>query len=70
MTSAGASQTRILSTLRWDLQPSWLQDGKLVFTSGRDADHDFDLYRATKVGTSWSSVRVTNAPGNDKTPNG
>ena len=70
MTSAGTSQTRILSTLRWDLQPSWLQDGKLVFASGRDADHDFDLYRATKVGTSWSAVRVTNAPGNDKTPNG
>ena len=70
MTSTGTSQTRILSTLRWDLQPSWLQDGKLVFASGRDADHDFDLYRATKVGTSWSAVRVTNAPGNDKTPNG
>ena len=70
MTSAGTSQTRILSTLRWDLQPSWLQDGKLVFASGRDADNDFDLYRATKVGTSWSTVRVTNAAGNDKTPNG
>jgi Tol biopolymer transport system component len=70
MTSAGGSQTRAVSSGRWDVQPSWLQDGKLVFASGIDEDRDFDLYSATKVGATWSAVRVTNAPGNDKTPNG
>ncbi len=70
MTSAGMSQARIIATGRFDLQPSWLQDGKLVFASGLDEEHDVDLYRATKTGTSWSFVRVTNTSGNDKTPNG
>jgi Tol biopolymer transport system component len=70
MTSAGKSQTRIVSTGRWDVQPSWLQDGRLVFASGIDAERDFDLYRAAKSGTSWTHARVTNAPGNEWTPNG
>jgi Tol biopolymer transport system component len=70
MTSAGKSLTRIVSTLRFNVQPSWLQTGGLVFASGLDEERDFDLYRATKVGSTWTVAPVTDAPGNDKTPNG
>ena len=55
MPAAGGAMTRIIvSNVRNDTQPSWLQDGKLVFATDRDEDHDYDLFRATKVGTSWS----------------
>jgi Tol biopolymer transport system component len=70
MTASGGSQTKAVGTGRWDVQPSWLQDGKLVFASGIDENRDFDLYRATKSGSTWSFARITNAPGNERAPNG
>jgi WD40-like Beta Propeller Repeat len=56
--------------VRNDVQPAWLQDGKLAFASDLDAERDYDLFRATPGGTSWPHVRVTNAPGDDRAPNG
>jgi Tol biopolymer transport system component len=72
MTSTGGSMRRIIiSNVRNDTQPSWLQDGKLVFASDRDDTRDYDLFRATRItATNWSVVRVTNAPGHDTSPNG
>jgi hypothetical protein len=68
MTSAGRSQTKIVSSSRADAQPAWLQDGKLAFTSDRDGD--FDLFRATKGTKSWSQARITDAPGHEFSPSG
>jgi TolB protein len=71
MTSGGRSLARIIvSNARNDTQPTWLQDGRLVFASDRDNDRDYDLFRATKAKTSWPHVRVTDAPGHDTSPNG
>jgi hypothetical protein len=60
----------IVSNARNDTEPAWLQDGRLAFASDRDAERDYDLFRATKGKTSWPHVRVTDAPGDDRAPNG
>jgi Tol biopolymer transport system component len=72
MTASGGSMRRIIvSNVRNDTQPSWLQDGRLVFASDRDNERDYDLFRATRVATGgWPHVRVTNAAGHDRAPNG
>ena len=60
----------IVSNVRNDTKPSWLQDGRLVFASDRDDARDYDLFRATRATTGWPHVRVTDAPGHDTSPNG
>jgi Tol biopolymer transport system component len=71
MPATGKTMTKIIvSNVRNDTQPAWLQDGRLVFTSDRDETRDYDLFRATKGKTSWPYVRVTDAPGDDKAPKG
>ncbi|HKG10196.1 MAG TPA: Ig-like domain-containing protein [Gaiellaceae bacterium] len=71
MPATGKTVTKIiLSNVRNDTQPAWLQDGRLVFTSDRDETRDYDLFRATKAKTAWPHVRVTDAPGDDKAPKG
>jgi Tol biopolymer transport system component len=73
MTAAGGSMKRIIiSNVRNDTQPTWLQDKRLVFATDRDDERDYDLFRATQAanGTWQAPVRVTNAPGDDRAPNG
>jgi Tol biopolymer transport system component len=72
MTGTGGSMRRIIiSNVRNDTQPTWLQDGRLVFASDRDDARDFDLFRATPVASGgWPHVYVTDAPGHDASPNG
>ena len=70
MTSTGGSRTRIISSVRNDTQPSWLQDGRLAWATDRDDTRDWDLFRATKTGNNWTQARITNAPGDDRAPNG
>jgi WD40-like Beta Propeller Repeat/Peptidase family C25 len=72
MTASGGSMRRIIiSNVRNDTQPTWLQDGRLVFASDRDDTRDFDLFRATRAASGgWPHVRVTDAPGHDTSPNG
>ena len=74
MTSTGGSMRRIIiSNVRNDTKPTWLQDGKLVFASDRDDTRDYDLFRARPPtsGTAWPlDGRVTDAPGDDTSPNG
>ena len=71
MTGTGGSRKRVVvSNVRNDVQPAWLQDGKLAFASDRDDERDYDLFRATPGGTSWPHVRVTNAPRDDRGPSG
>jgi Tol biopolymer transport system component len=70
MTSAGGSRTRIISSVRNDTQPSWLQDGRVAWATDRDDTRDFDLFRATKTGNNWTQTRITDAPGDDRAPNG
>ena len=61
----------IVSNVRNDTQPSWLQDGKLVFATDRDNERDYDLFRTTDMNPAgWAHERVTNAPGDDRGPNG
>jgi Tol biopolymer transport system component len=68
--SGGPMKRIIVSNVRNDTQPAWLQDGRLVFASDRDDARDYDLFRATPAPTSWPHVRVTDAPGDDRAPNG
>jgi Tol biopolymer transport system component len=73
MPATGGPMKRIIvSNVRNDTQPSWLQDGRLVFATDRDNERDYDLFRATRPasGDAWPHVRVTNAPGDDRAPNG
>ena len=73
MSAAGGQMTLIIvSNVRNDTQPSWLQDGRLVFATDRDNERDYDLFRARPPtsGTAWPHERVTNAPGDDRGPNG
>ena len=72
MPAAGGAMTRIIvSNVRNDTQPSWLQDGKLVFATDRDNERDYDLFRTTDMNPAgWAHERVTNAPGDDRGPNG
>jgi Tol biopolymer transport system component len=71
MPATGKTMTKIIvSNARNDTQPAWLQDGRLVFATDRDNERDYDLFRATKAKTSWPQVRVTDAPGDDTSPNG
>ncbi len=74
MTSTGGSMRRIIiSNVRNDTKPTWLQDGRLVFASDRDDTRDYDLFRARPPtsGTAWPlDGRVTDAPGDDTSPNG
>jgi WD40-like Beta Propeller Repeat/Peptidase family C25 len=73
MPATGGPMKRIIvSNVRNDTQPSWLQDGRLVFSTDRDNERDYDLFRATRPtsGDAWPHVRVTNAPGDDRGPNG
>jgi Tol biopolymer transport system component len=71
MTATGGSMKRIIiSNVRNDTQPSWMQDGRLVFATDRDDERDFDLFRAALVNGVWQQFRVTQAPGDDRAPNG
>ncbi len=71
MTATGGSMKRIIvSNVRNDTQPAWLQDGKLVFASDRDDDREYDLFRATRAANAWPHVQVTNAAGHERGPNG
>src|SRR4029453_9276336 len=72
MTASGGSMKRIIiSNVRNDTQPTWLQDGRIVFATDRDDERDYDLFRTTPVnGVGETPVRVTNAPGDDRAPNG
>jgi Tol biopolymer transport system component len=72
MTASGGSMKRIIiSNVRNDTQPTWLQDGRIVFATDRDDERDYDLFRTTLVNGVWQTpVRVTNAPGDDRAPNG
>jgi Tol biopolymer transport system component len=73
MTSSGGTMRRIIvSNVRNDTQPSWLQDGRLVFATDRDNERDYDLFRARPPtsGTAWPHERVTNASGDERGPNG
>ena len=72
MLATGAQMKRIIiSNVRNDTQPSWMQDGRIVFATDRDDERDYDLFRATLVNGVWQTpVRVTNAPGDDRAPNG
>jgi WD40-like Beta Propeller Repeat len=71
MPATGKTMTRIIvSSVRNDTQPAWLQDGRLAFASDRDETRDYDLFRATKGKTTWPYVRVTDAPGDDRAPKG
>jgi Tol biopolymer transport system component len=72
MPAAGGAMTRIIvSNVRNDTQPTWLQDGKLVFATDRDNERDYDLFRTTDMNPAgWAHERVTNAPGDDRGPNG
>jgi hypothetical protein len=68
MTSAGSSRKKLVSSVHNDTQPSWLQDGRVVFSSDRDTTRDFDLFRVTSSGGGLA--RITDAPGDDRGPNG
>jgi Tol biopolymer transport system component len=78
MLATGAQPKRIIiSNVRNDTQPSWMQDGRLVFATDRDDERDYDLFRATPSPPAppapnggWPVERVTNAPGDDRAPNG
>jgi hypothetical protein len=72
MLATGAQMKRIIiSNVRNDTQPSWMQDGRIVFATDRDDERDYDLFRTTLVSGVWQPpVRITQAPGDDRAPNG
>jgi Tol biopolymer transport system component len=67
--TGGAMKRLIISNVRNDTEPTWLEDGRLAFASDRDDERDYDLFAAA-ASDAWVPVRVTNAPGDDRAPNG
>jgi Tol biopolymer transport system component len=67
--TGGSMKRLIISNVRNDTQPTWLEDGRLAFASDRDDERDYDLFAAS-ASDGWVPVRVTNAPGDDLAPNG
>jgi hypothetical protein len=67
--AGGAMKRLIISNVRNDTEPTWLEDGRIAFASDRDDERDYDLFAAA-ASANWVPVRMTNAPGDDRAPNG
>ena len=62
----GTGQTNLTNHSSVDIQPSWGRDGKLAFSSNRNAAGGYDIYFLTL--DPWKILRVTASASDDASP--